>query len=92
MIRTHEAGTLRAQDIGQTVTLAGWIGRRRAHAGVAFLDLRDASGIVQVVVPDPQVVDAALQCTDGEPAVEVRTGPRLAIDEHTRPGARLRLA
>jgi aspartyl-tRNA synthetase len=55
MIRTHEAGTLRAQDIGQTVTLAGWIGRRRDHGGVAFLDLRDASGIVQVVVHDPEV-------------------------------------
>ena len=55
MIRTHEAGTLRAQDIGQTVTLAGWIGRRRDHGGVAFLDLRDGSGIVQVVVHDPEV-------------------------------------
>ena len=55
MIRTHEAGTLRAHDIGQTVTLAGWIGRRRDHGGVAFLDLRDASGIIQVVVHDPEV-------------------------------------
>ncbi len=55
MIRSHEAGTLRAEDIGQTVTLAGWIGRRRDHGGVAFLDLRDASGIVQVVVHDPEV-------------------------------------
>jgi aspartyl-tRNA synthetase len=55
MIRSHEAGTLRAQDIGQTVTLAGWIGRRRDHGGVAFLDLRDGSGIVQVVVHDAEV-------------------------------------
>ncbi len=55
MIRSHEAGTLRPQDIGQTVTLAGWIGRRRDHGGVAFLDLRDASGVVQVVVHDPEV-------------------------------------
>lgn len=55
MFRTHEAGTLRASDIGNTVTVAGWIGSRRDHGGVAFLDLRDASGRVQVVVRDPQV-------------------------------------
>ncbi|MEZ5186284.1 MAG: aspartate--tRNA ligase [Candidatus Nanopelagicales bacterium] len=51
MIRTH-AGTLRASDAGQEVLLAGWVGRRRDHGGVAFIDLRDASGIVQVVVRD----------------------------------------
>ncbi len=55
MIRTREAGTLRAEDVGQSVTLAGWIGRRRDHGGVAFLDLRDGSGIAQVVVHDPEV-------------------------------------
>jgi aspartyl-tRNA synthetase len=49
MIRTHDAGTLRLSDEGQEVTLAGWVARRRDHGGVVFIDLRDASGVVQVV-------------------------------------------
>jgi aspartyl-tRNA synthetase len=49
MIRTRDAGTLRASDEGQYVTLAGWVARRRDHGGVVFIDLRDASGVVQVV-------------------------------------------
>ncbi len=49
MIRTREAGTLRASDEGQNVTLAGWVAHRRDHGGVVFIDLRDASGVAQVV-------------------------------------------
>jgi aspartyl-tRNA synthetase len=56
MIRTHEAGTLRASHAGERVVLAGWVARRRDHGGVVFLDLRDASGVVQVVVRDSQSI------------------------------------
>ena len=52
MLRTHRTGALSAENIDQTVTLTGWVARRRDHGGVAFLDLREASGVAQVVVRD----------------------------------------
>jgi len=58
VIRTHQAGTLGTAHEGSSITLAGWVGRRRDHGGVAFIDLRDASGVVQVVVHDADTAHA----------------------------------
>jgi len=52
MLRSHDAGVLSAKDVGTQVKLAGWVARRRDHGGVAFIDLRDGTGSVQVVIND----------------------------------------
>jgi aspartyl-tRNA synthetase len=94
VLRSHTAGSLRATDAGQQVTLAGWVARRRDHGGVIFIDLRDASGVAQVVFRDAleegQVLAAAHRlraefCILVTGVVEVRpegnTNPELATGE-----------
>ncbi len=77
MLRSHAAGSLRASDAGQKVVLAGWVARRRDHGGVIFIDLRDFSGVSQVVFREPGVLAQAHRlraefCVAVEGVVEIR--------------------
>ena len=85
MIRTHDAGALRAEHVGQTVTLAGWVARRRDHGGVAFLDLREASGVVQVVIRDEAVAHSLRNEFCLKVTGEVRRVPRATPTRTSRP-------
>ncbi|HML51303.1 MAG TPA: aspartate--tRNA ligase [Propionicimonas sp.] len=71
MIRTHTAGSLRADHVGTTVTLTGWVDKRRDLGGVAFIDLRDASGIVQVVVRDEVLATSGAHALRNEYCIAV---------------------
>ena len=55
MLRSHDAGSLNAKSVGAKVVLAGWVARRRDHGGVAFIDLRDSTGAVQVVINNEKI-------------------------------------
>jgi aspartyl-tRNA synthetase len=77
VLRSHPAGSLRADDAGAEVTLAGWVGRRRDHGGVIFIDLRDSSGVAQVVFRDDRVLAQAHRlrsefCVAVDGVVEIR--------------------
>jgi aspartyl-tRNA synthetase len=90
VLRTRAAGSLRTTDAGQKVTLAGWVARRRDHGGVIFIDLRDASGVSQVVFREGDVLAQAHRlraefCIAVDGVVEVRpegnANPEIATGE-----------
>ncbi|MEB3903322.1 aspartate--tRNA ligase [Mycobacterium ulcerans] len=90
VLRSHAAGALRDSDAGRQVTLAGWVARRRDHGGVIFIDLRDASGIAQVVFREADVLAQAHRlraefCVAVTGVVEIRpegnANPEIATGE-----------
>src|SRR5215211_4420972 len=84
-MRSHGAGTLRAEHAGTPVTLTGWVARRRDHGGVAFLDLRDASGLAQVVVRDEMLAASGAHDLRNEYCVVVTGGVELRPEGNANP-------
>ncbi len=86
-LKNKAAGTLTAADVGETVLLAGWVGRRRDHGGVIFVDLRDHSGVVQVVLnPDDEPAAAQdLQGLRSEFCIAIDGTVRLRPDDMANP-------
>ncbi len=85
MLRSHQAGSLRSADDGASVTLTGWVARRRDHGGVAFIDLRDASGVVQVVVRDEVLEHGGAHDLRNEFCVLVAGAVRVRPDGNVNP-------
>ncbi|MEN8233885.1 MAG: aspartate--tRNA ligase [Actinomycetota bacterium] len=86
-MKTHGAGTLRATDAGGEVTLAGWVAKRRDHGGVVFVDMRDATGIVQVVLnpEDAPASEADLRGIRSEYCIRVTGTVRLRPGDMANP-------
>lgn len=86
MYKSHTCGELRKQHVGQEVTLAGWVNRRRDHGGVTFLDLRDRFGLVQVVADSASASAAhqAMEAVRNEWVIQVKgkVRPRPAGSEN----------
>jgi len=85
VLRTHEAGSLRAEHAETTVTLSGWVARRRDHGGVAFLDLRDASGVAQVVVRDEVLAEGGAHDLRNEYCITIEGMVRARPDGNANP-------
>ena len=84
MLRSANCGDLRLSDADSEVTLAGWVGRRRDHGGIIFLDLRDRSGVVQVVFnPDPST-GSGLPPESARTAEELRQEWVVQVQGHVR--------
>ncbi|MDZ4827507.1 MAG: aspartate--tRNA ligase [Actinomycetota bacterium] len=90
MMRTHTAGELRASDIGASVAVCGWVANRRDHGGVVFLDIRDHTGVVQVVIdPEAAGLDVAKRVRSEwvlRVAGEVRTRPAGTVNTEMATG------